>query len=382
MALVLRAEPTNHLDGHILVRLFHQYRLEATFEGGVLFDVLAVLRLGRRADGLELASGEGGLHHVACVDGALCRPRSNDGVQFVDEQDDLTLRLAYLVHDALEPFLELAPELAPCHHAPDIQRQHAATLQLLGHVARRDGLGKALCYGRLAHTRPSDEDGIVLRPPDERLHHPPYLVVPSNDRVELPATGQIGQVQAEPLQRLVPALGLLIAHPAAAPHLLQCLVNALDIDLELLQQGSGRALVILRDCNQQVLGTDEIVVEALGLFRSGREHIAGPRRHEYLVGLVFQLGAHLQRLIKPLSHPVDAHAKLRQDLPRRSILLFEDRHQDVLDVPLAVAIATHHLLRLPKNLLCLLREIVRFQYHVDHLPCVFPNPDVLSTPRI
>ena len=42
-------------------RFVHHHRLEAAFERGILFDVLAVFGEGRRADDLDLAAGEGGL---------------------------------------------------------------------------------------------------------------------------------------------------------------------------------------------------------------------------------------------------------------------------------------------------------------------------------
>ena len=83
--------------------------------------------------------------------------------------------------------------------------------------------------------------------------------------------------------------------------------------------------------------------------------------------------------VQPVTHCVDPNSEFGQNLCRRSLRLLEDRHEDVLHVPLAVAIPTHHLLGLPQYLLCLLREIVRLQYHFGLLPCVLLNPDVPST---
>ena len=65
------------------------YRLEAALERGVLFDVLAVLVERGRADAVQLAAGEHGLQEVACVHAALGLARADDGVQLVDEEDDL-----------------------------------------------------------------------------------------------------------------------------------------------------------------------------------------------------------------------------------------------------------------------------------------------------
>jgi hypothetical protein len=66
--------------------------LEATFERGVLLDVLAVLVEGGRADALDLAAREGGLQHVRRVDRAFGAAGADERVQLVDEEDDVASR--------------------------------------------------------------------------------------------------------------------------------------------------------------------------------------------------------------------------------------------------------------------------------------------------
>src|ERR671923_163586 len=71
-------------------------------------DMLAVLVERRRADRVQLAAGEHRLEQVARVHRALGRAGTDDGVQLVDEQDDLALAVLDLLQDRLEPLLELA----------------------------------------------------------------------------------------------------------------------------------------------------------------------------------------------------------------------------------------------------------------------------------
>ena len=59
----------------------------------------------------QLAAGEGGLEQVAGVHRALGLARADDGVQLVDEQDDLALGAGDFLDDGLEPLFELAAEL-------------------------------------------------------------------------------------------------------------------------------------------------------------------------------------------------------------------------------------------------------------------------------
>ena len=52
-----------------------------------------------------------GLSRLRGVHRALGRAGADDGVQLVDEQDDLALGVLDLLEDGLEPLLELAAEL-------------------------------------------------------------------------------------------------------------------------------------------------------------------------------------------------------------------------------------------------------------------------------
>ena len=122
---VLGAQALEHFDGGIGVRLLDEDGLEAPFERGVLLDMLAVFALGGRADGLEFSASERGLHHVGGVERTLGGARSDDGVKFVYEQDYLAFGLAYFVHDCLEAFLELAPELGSSDERAHVERENS-----------------------------------------------------------------------------------------------------------------------------------------------------------------------------------------------------------------------------------------------------------------
>ena len=78
-------------DGVLDRRLADVDGLEAALQGGVLLDVLAVLVEGGGADQAQLAAGQHGLDHVAGVHGAFGRAGADDGVQLVDEGDDLAV---------------------------------------------------------------------------------------------------------------------------------------------------------------------------------------------------------------------------------------------------------------------------------------------------
>ena len=91
----------------------------------VLFDVLAELVEGRGADALQLAARERGLDDVAGVDCSLGGACADQGVQFIDEQDDLAGGAADLVHDALHALLELTAILGARDESGQVERDDA-----------------------------------------------------------------------------------------------------------------------------------------------------------------------------------------------------------------------------------------------------------------
>ena len=92
MGLVLLLDTAQDRDRVFDTGLADEDLLEATFERRILFDVLAVLIQGRRADHPQLTTGQHRLQHVAGIHGRVATgPRSHDGVELIDEGDDLSV---------------------------------------------------------------------------------------------------------------------------------------------------------------------------------------------------------------------------------------------------------------------------------------------------
>ena len=91
MRLVLLLQAAQDRNRVLDARLIDHHRLEAALERRILFDVFAVFVERRRADHVQLAAREHRLEQIARVHRALGLARADDGVQLVDEQDDLPL---------------------------------------------------------------------------------------------------------------------------------------------------------------------------------------------------------------------------------------------------------------------------------------------------
>ena len=219
-----------------------------------------------------------------------------------------------------------------------------------GHVAGDDPLGEALDDRGLPHSGLADQDRVVLRAAREHLDHAPDLLVAPDDRVELALLGELGQVAAELLERLVGALGILRRDALAAADLLQ-----------------PREQLVARDGverEQQVLGRDELVLELAHLLLGAVEDAARTRSRRSAAAP--RPGATASARARPRSPraapPPARRAALRQ-------LLVEQREQQVLGVDLGVAAAARVLLRGGDRLLDLDRQPVEVHRVLDQL-CV------------
>lgn len=104
--LVLVTQALEDVDRVRCRRLIYEDGLEASLERGILLEVLLVLVKGGRTDRLHLAAREHRLQDVRGVDRALGRASAHQGVDLVDEDDDVAASLD-LLGDLLEAFLEV-----------------------------------------------------------------------------------------------------------------------------------------------------------------------------------------------------------------------------------------------------------------------------------
>ena len=179
------------------------HRLEAPLERRVLLDVLAVLVERRRADGVQLAAREHRLEHVRRVHRAFGRAGADDGVQLVDEQDDLPCGVGDFLEHRLQPLLELAAVLRAGDQRAHVERDDPLVLQPFGHVLADDALRQPFDDGGLADAGLADEHRVVLGAARQHLDDAADLLVAADDRIELALARELGEVAAVALERLV-----------------------------------------------------------------------------------------------------------------------------------------------------------------------------------
>ena len=225
--LVLLLQAAQDGDGVLDARLAHVDGLEAALKGGVLLDVLVVLVKRGGADGVQLAAGQRRLEHVAGIDRTLGGAGAHDGVELVDKEHDLAVRLLNLVEHGLEALLKLAAVLGASQHAGHVEGDDVAVLERGGHVAGDDALGQALHDGGLAGARLANEHRVVLGAAGEHLDGAANLLGAADDRVELAGAGLVGEVAAVLLEGLKLLLGVAFGDARIAAQVLVGLLQAL-----------------------------------------------------------------------------------------------------------------------------------------------------------
>ena len=119
---------------------------------------------------------------------ALGGAGADDGVQLVDEEDDV-LGAADLVHHGLDALLELAAVFGAGDHEGEVEGDDLLVAQDFGHVAGGDFLGEALDDGGLADAGFADEDRVVLGAAAEDLDDALDFVGAADDGIELALRG-------------------------------------------------------------------------------------------------------------------------------------------------------------------------------------------------
>ena len=64
---------------------------ETARQRGVLFDIFSIFGQGGGADAAQFAASERGLQHVGRVDGAFRASGADEGMELIDEADDLAI---------------------------------------------------------------------------------------------------------------------------------------------------------------------------------------------------------------------------------------------------------------------------------------------------
>ena len=204
---VIRLQPTQNLHRILNRRLIDVDLLEAPHQGAVFFEIGAEFLVGGRTNAAQRARRQCRLEQV----GRIHRParrgtRTNDGVDFVDEQHGIWLRLK-LGDNRLQTLFEITTIAGARQQRPHIERVDHRFDQHFRHIALDDALGQTFGNRRFAHTRIAHIKRVVLGATAEDLNGALDLLIATDQRIDLTSQRLLVEVDAVIAQRVLAALG-------------------------------------------------------------------------------------------------------------------------------------------------------------------------------
>src|SRR4051812_41626919 len=155
-------DAAHHEDGFVLGRFFDFDDLETASERGIFLEMLFVFVPGGGGDGAESAASESGFEQVGGIARAGRPARTDEGVGFVDEQDDGCGRLLNFLDYLAEPLLELAFHAGAGLEEADVEGAQRYIFEGGWDVAGDDSEGETFDDGGFADAGFAGEDGVVL----------------------------------------------------------------------------------------------------------------------------------------------------------------------------------------------------------------------------
>ena len=310
---------------------------------------------------------------------------ADDGVDLVDEQDDVAALVDLLEH-LLQALLEVTAVAGACDQGAEVQRVELLVLERLGHLAVDDVEGQALGDGGLAHAGLADEHRVVLGAPREDLHDALDLFLAPHDRVQLAVLGGLGQVAAELVEHQ--RVGALAGLPAAAApagsaggtragqargaaallagaaallaalvtgeQLDDLLAHARQVGAQLDQHLGGHALALADEAKQQELGADVLVAHLQALTQRELEDLLGARGKRDVPGV--RLGAMADDLLDLAADVVQRDPHRLEGLGGHALTLVDQAEQDVLGADVVVVEHPRLFLREDDDAACAVGE--------------------------
>ena len=176
----------------------------------------------------------------------------------------MPVRLGDLLEHRLHALLEVAAVLRAREHGGDVERHQLLAGQRGGDISRDDALGQSLGDRGLADAGLADQDGVVLGPAGQDLHHAPDLVVAADHGVQPAPAGPLGEIVGVAGQRLVLVFRGPVGNPVGAPDGIEGVPEAAGRGAGFGEDAPGVSLP-RGETEEEVLGGDVGIAEFAGL---------------------------------------------------------------------------------------------------------------------
>lgn len=239
--------------------------MEAAFESGIFFDVFAVFIEGGCADTVEFAAGEHRFKHVAGVDGAFGFTSTDDGVKFVDEEDNSAIAVFDFFEDGFETFFKFAAVFGAGEEGAHVEAEDGAVLEAFGNVAADDAVGEAFDDGGFTDTGVTDEDRVIFSFTGKDSDDTADFFVTADDGIEFAFFDLFDEVDAVFFEGLEGVFGILRGYALATADFFEGFHYAVCVDAEASKEfAHGAFAVAFEESYEKVFNTDIVIAHGFG----------------------------------------------------------------------------------------------------------------------
>ena len=214
--------------------------------------------------------------------------------------------------------------------------------------------------------------GLFFWPPRQDLDDPLDLLLAADDRIELAGPGELGEVDAELVDRRGLAGALRLLGRAGGRALRQdaddLVADLVEVDAERLEDAGGDALALADEAQEQVLRADVVVAEPAGLVDRELDHALRARRQADLADDRPVAAADDELDGGPDLGQLDVH--VLEDARGDTLALADEAEEQVLRADVVVVEPLRLVLRKRQDLARAIRELVEAVHRVERLfPC-------------
>lgn len=214
-------EPPEDADRFADGGFFDDDGLESALQGFVFLDVESVFVEGGGTNAAKFTAGEHGLEHVGSVKRAFGFAGADEGVHFIDEEDDLPRGLLDFVENCLEPFFEFASELCASDEGTHIESDDRLSAKPFGDISGDNALGETLGDSSFSDPGFPDQDRVVLGSSREDLDHAADFLIATDDGIEFALAGALGEINTVFFEGLEVGFGVGVGDAATLANFFQ-----------------------------------------------------------------------------------------------------------------------------------------------------------------
>ena len=162
MTFVTILEASENRNRVLNIWLLHNDRLEATFQSRVLFDVLAIFIQRRGTNAVQFTTSQGWLQEVGSIHRTFGIARADDGMEFINEHDDLTIGALHFFQHGLQAIFELTAILSTGHQSTHVECEDAFVPEVLRNITQYDAVSETFHDRGLSDTWFTNQHRVIL----------------------------------------------------------------------------------------------------------------------------------------------------------------------------------------------------------------------------